>query len=122
MTWPTSFSTRRSACCPACAWAWPPRRSAASTSPWNRAESRARLSGSRTLRSNDHSPQSGVFWAAVNGSGASFSNPLVLTYPSGANPVDKPRVQLTVTNLAQFSNPNFDDDNQLWTAFTGVLP
>jgi hypothetical protein len=71
---------------------------------------------------NDQSPSVKGFWVAINGSGTQFSNPVVLTYPSGANPVDKPRVQLTVTNLGQFSNPNFDDDAQLWTAFTGVLP
>jgi hypothetical protein len=71
---------------------------------------------------NDHSPQSGSFWVAVNGSGTQFSNPVVLTYPADASPTDKPRAQLTVTSLGQFSNANFDNDNQLWTAFTGVLP
>jgi hypothetical protein len=72
---------------------------------------------------NDKSPSVAGFWAAVNGSGTNFSHPLVLTYPTGANPVDKPRVQLTVRNLAQFSQgPTFDDDAQLYTAFAGVLP
>jgi hypothetical protein len=72
---------------------------------------------------NDKSPSAAGFWAAVNGSGTSFSDPAVLTYPSGANPVDRPRVQLVLENLAQFSNgPTFDDDSQLWTAFQGVLP
>jgi hypothetical protein len=70
---------------------------------------------------NDHSP-AGQFFVAINGSGTNFSNPVVLTYPSSANPVDKPRVQLTVQSLGQFSQANFDNDNQLWTAFTGVLP
>ena len=37
--------------------------------------------------------------------------------------MDKPRVELTVTNLAQFSQgPTFDDNAQLYTAFQGVLP
>ena len=72
---------------------------------------------------NDKSPSVAGFWAGINGSGTNFSHPLVLTYPTGANPVDKPRVQLTVTNLAQFSNgPTFDDDAQLYTAFGGPLP
>jgi hypothetical protein len=90
--------------------------------------------------SNDGSPStpapgpSPAFWAAVNGSGTDFSNPLVLTYPGNANPVDKPRVQLVLQQLAQFSNgvtptpaPTTgsnvtDDSNQLWTAFEGILP
>jgi hypothetical protein len=71
---------------------------------------------------NDKSPVTPGYWVAVNGSGTQFSNPVVLTYPNGANPVDKPRVQLTVQSLGQFSNPNFDDDSQAWTAFGGVLP
>jgi hypothetical protein len=72
---------------------------------------------------NDKSPSPAGFWAAVNGSGTNFSNPLVLTYPSGANPVDKPRAGLLLKNLGQFSQgPTNDDDNQLWTAFPGELP
>jgi hypothetical protein len=72
---------------------------------------------------NDESPSMAGFWAAINGSGTDFSNPAVLTYPNDANPVDKPRVQLVLEDLAQFSNgPTFDDDSQLWTAFPGVLP
>lgn len=73
-------------------------------------------------RLTDHSPVLNGFFVAINGSGASFSNPDVLTYPANANPVDKPRAQLIVKSLGQFTNPNFDDDNQAWTAFTGVLP
>jgi hypothetical protein len=86
--------------------------------------------------SNDGSPSTtgGTFWAAINGSGTSFSNPLVLTYPDNANPVDKPRVQLVLEQLAQFSNgatptpaPTTgssvtDGSNQLWTATEGELP
>ena len=90
--------------------------------------------------SNDGSPSTPspgpipTYWAAINGAGTDFSNPLVLTYPSDANPVDKPRAQLVLEQLAQFSNgvtpsPSpttgsnvTDDSNQLWTAFEGVLP
>ena len=62
-------------------------------------------------------------WAAINGSGTDFSNPFVLTYPANAYPTDKPRAQLTVTNLAQFSQgAPVDDTTQLWTAFAGELP
>ena len=72
---------------------------------------------------NDDSPSAQGFWAAINGSDTNFSNPFVLTYPSDAYPTDKPRVQLTVTNLAQFSQGTVPDDtNQLFNAFAGVLP
>jgi hypothetical protein len=75
---------------------------------------------------NDKSPvtlDGTEFWAALNGSGTSFSNPLALTYAGNAYPTDKPRVQLVVDQLGQFSNgtPN-DDNNQLWTGVAGVLP
>jgi hypothetical protein len=77
--------------------------------------------------SNDDSPSTPApgpeFWAAINGSDTNFSQPFVLTYPSDAYPTDKPRAQLTVTNLAQFSQGTpADDTSQLWTAFQGVLP
>ena len=72
---------------------------------------------------NDMSPVNPGDYAAINGSDVNFSHPFVLTYPTGAYPTDKPRVQLTVANLAQFSQgPTFDDDAQLWTGFVGVLP
>jgi hypothetical protein len=75
---------------------------------------------------NDKSPvtlDGTTFWAALNGSGTSFSNPLALTYPGNAYPTDKPRVQLVVNQLGQFSNGSpADDNNQLWTGVAGVLP
>ena len=40
----------------------------------------------------------------INGSNTNFSHPFVLTYPANANPTDKPRVQLTVTNLTGFTH------------------
>ena len=62
-------------------------------------------------------------WAAINGSDTDFSQPFVLTYPANAYPTDKPRAQLVVDNLQQFSQGNpYDDTTQLWTAFAGVLP
>ena len=62
-------------------------------------------------------------WAAINGSDTDFSQPFVLTYPANAYPTDKPRAQLQVENLQQFSQgPPADDTTQLWTAFVGVLP
>jgi hypothetical protein len=63
----------------------------------------------------------------VNGSDTNFSHPFVLTYPSNGYPTDKPRPQLTTTNLTGFTG-NFlipvlgtINDNQLWGADFGVL-
>ena len=63
----------------------------------------------------------------VNGSDTNFSHPFVLTYPSNGYPTDKPRPQLTTTNLTGFTG-NFlipvlgsINDNQLWGARFGVL-
>jgi hypothetical protein len=63
----------------------------------------------------------------VNGSDTNFSHPYVLTYPKNAYPTDKPRAQLTTTNLTGFTG-NFlipilgtINDNQLWGADFGVL-
>ena len=39
----------------------------------------------------------------INGSDTNFSHPFVLTYPASGVPTDKPRPQLTVTNLTGFS-------------------
>jgi hypothetical protein len=64
----------------------------------------------------------------INGSDTNFSHPFVLTYPAGAFPTDKPRAQLTVTNLTGFSQGtggpilNTVNSNQLWGATFGVLP
>jgi len=74
---------------------------------------------------NDASPSftGGTYWAGINGSDTTFSQPFVLNYPPSAYPTDRPRAQLTVTNLAQFSQgASPDDSNQLWTAFQGDLP
>jgi len=63
----------------------------------------------------------------VNGSDTNFSHPFVLTYPVSGYPTDKPRPQLTTTNLTGFTG-NFlvpelgtINDNQLWGADFGVL-
>ena len=61
------------------------------------------------------------YYAAINGSGALFSNPLVLAYPSSSYPTDKPRPQLIVTGLNGFS-ASTENDSQLWTGVAGVLP
>jgi hypothetical protein len=63
----------------------------------------------------------------INGSDTNFSHPFVLTYPSNGYPTDKPRPQLTTTNLTGFSGSflvpvlGTVDDNQLWGADFGVL-
>jgi len=63
----------------------------------------------------------------INGSDTNFSHPFVLSYPSNGYPTDKPRPQLTTTNLTGFSGsflvPELGtvDDNQLWGADFGVL-
>ncbi len=66
----------------------------------------------------------------VNGSDTNFSHPFVLTYPAGANPTDKPRVQVQVTNLTGFAQPgppflpiiSTISSSQLWLLTLGVLP
>ncbi len=63
----------------------------------------------------------------INGSNTNFSHPFVLTYPANANPSDKPRVQLTVTNLTGFTQGKFPvissvSSSQLFFATFGVLP
>jgi len=63
----------------------------------------------------------------VNGSDTNFSHPFVLTYPTNGYPTDKPRPQLTTTNLTGFSGSflvpvlGTVNDNQLWGADFGVL-
>jgi hypothetical protein len=74
----------------------------------------------------------GGYVPLVNGSDTNFSQPFVLTYPTNAYPTDKPRPQLTVTNLSgesQVSPPlgipgpelGTVNANQLWSADLGVL-
>ena len=67
----------------------------------------------------------------INGSDTNFSHPFVLTYPANANPVDKPRAQVTVTNLTGFAQPGNGgvlpvistvSSTQLWIQTFGVLP
>ena len=65
----------------------------------------------------------------INGSNTNFSEPFVLTYPANGFPTDKPRPQLTVTNLTGFSfqpgslfgTGTGADGNQLWGATFGEL-
>ena len=66
-----------------------------------------------------------------NGSDTNFSQPFVLTYPANANPVDKQRAQVTVTNLTGFAQPGNGgvlpvistvSSTQLWLQTLGVLP
>jgi len=72
-----------------------------------------------------------TFWETfqvplINGSDTNFSQPFVLTYPSGASPIQTPRPQLTTQNLTSFSNndgfPNGSiSDYQLWGARFGEV-
>jgi hypothetical protein len=65
----------------------------------------------------------------INGSDTNFSHPYVLTYPKNGFPTDRPRPQLTTTNLTGFTQGHFPigspignvDDNQLWGADWGIL-
>ena len=67
------------------------------------------------------------YFPLINGSDTNFSQPFVLTYPYSGYPTDKPRPQLTVTNLTGFSFHIGNlfgtgaDDNQLWSATFGEL-
>jgi hypothetical protein len=74
----------------------------------------------------------GGYVPLINGSDTNFSQPFVLTYPNDGQPTDKPRPQLTVTNITGFSqtSPPFNipgpelatvDVNQLWGADFGIL-
>ena len=70
----------------------------------------------------------GGYFPLINGSDTNFSQPFVLTYPSDRFPTDKPRPQLTVTNLTGFSQAATaarssapSQSNQLWGADFGVL-
>jgi hypothetical protein len=72
-----------------------------------------------------------TFWETfqvplINGSDTNFSQPFVLTYPSGNSPVQVPRPALYVTNLSVFANsdgfPNGAvSDYQLWGADFGEV-
>jgi hypothetical protein len=62
----------------------------------------------------------------INGSDTNFSQPFVLTYPANGFPTDRPRPQLTVTNLTGFTNPSTGDPEgvsslQMWGADFGTL-
>jgi hypothetical protein len=63
----------------------------------------------------------------INGSNTNFSHPFVLTYPSNAFPTDKPRPQITVTNLTGFQQPgsvvpviSTVSSAQLWISVLGI--
>ena len=74
----------------------------------------------------------GGYVPLINGSDTNFSQPFVLTYPINGFPTDRPRPQLTVTNITGFSqsSPPFYipgpelgtvSANQLWSQTFGVL-
>ncbi len=63
----------------------------------------------------------GFFQPLINGSNINFSRPFSLTYPAGANPIDKPRAQLMTANLS-FDSHGTVADNQNWVDLLGVLP
>jgi hypothetical protein len=56
----------------------------------------------------------------INGSNTNFSHPFVMSYPQNSSPTDMPRPQVAVTNLAT-SSRGAVNDNQMWSAFFGVL-
>ena len=50
----------------------------------------------------------------INGSDANFSHPYVATYPAGGSaPQDRPRPQVVIANLIEFSEGTVYD-NQMW--------
>lgn len=58
------------------------------------------------------------FVPLINGSDTNFSNPFVLTYPSGSSPTDMPNPVLEVTNLVD--NSGQIPANQLWSALGSI--
>jgi hypothetical protein len=60
------------------------------------------------------------FQPVINGSDTNFSQPFVLTYPQNGNPTDIPRPQMVVQNIHTFSRGQVYD-NQMWSAFFGIL-
>jgi hypothetical protein len=86
------------------------------------------------LQQSDGCPLNPLYFLeapVINASDTNFSHPFVLTYPQSGNPVDRPRVQLTVQNLTGFSQTggagcgtnsiSGPNSNQEWAAVTGVL-
>ena len=118
-------STRRTAWTPVCAWAWPPPRfsgEGVTLQPCGVSANTVWIVDtydSWSLFTN------GGYIPLINGSDTNFSQPFVLTYPNSGFPTDKPRPQLTVTNLTGFSNghggPELGtvESNQLWGAASG---
>ena len=86
--------------------------------------------GSRTVWVEDTADNTVYYhyYPMINGSDTNFSHPFVATYPASAYPTDKPRPQLTVTELtgsAQTGSPSLPvigtvNSNQLWKAYPGV--
>ena len=62
---------------------------------------------------------SGSFFSVINGSTQDGSNPLVLTYPLGASPDDRPNPVMFLSNL-QKNAAGQTPYNQLWSALTGA--
>ena len=90
-------------------------------SPSSRVACRLRPCGSRMSRTSSVAASfTFPYVPLINGANTNFSNPFVLTYPQNGNPNDKPRPQLVTQNLHQFSRGQVFD-NQLWSAFFGVL-
>ena len=63
----------------------------------------------------------GFFVPLINGSDTNFSHPYVLEYPANASPTDNPRPQLATQTLQKDSH-GVVNDNEMWSANTGVLP
>jgi hypothetical protein len=66
----------------------------------------------RTVWISEVVPAADHFVPLINGSDTNFVNPYVLTYPSGANPLNLPRTPLTTERLKRSGSAY--DDNQLW--------
>jgi HYR domain len=60
------------------------------------------------------------FVPLINGSDTDFSDPFVLSYPPGSNPLDTPRPVLYVDNLQQ-NTAGQVPDSQLWSARGDIL-
>lgn len=74
-----------------------------------------------TVWISDRANAAGKYAPAINGTDVNFNFPSVLSYPGGVNPGDKPRPQLVVHTLTQFSDGTVTD-TQLWTVRKGKLP
>jgi hypothetical protein len=78
-------------------------------------------SGKTVWVADSAQPLTSSYVPLINGSDTDFTDPLVLTYPAGANPAAVPRPVLVTRPLT--TNPDGTvAGNQLWSVALGVLP